>query len=91
MSPVQNNTSARRYEMTVEGVTAFVTYHRVGAAVSLDHTEVPAALGGKGVGSALAKGTLDLVRSEGLKVLPRCQFIASFIGKHPQYQDLLKS
>lgn len=86
---VRNNTAAHRYELDVEGHTAFVSYRHSPGIVSLDHTEVPSALGGRGVGSALARGTLDLVRSEGLKVIPHCPFIAAYIDKHPEYRDLV--
>ena len=86
---VRNNTAEERYELEIDGTVAYVSYHREQGAVSLDHTEVPAQLGGRGVGSALAKGTLELVRTEGLKVLPRCEFIGGYIKKHPEYQDLV--
>ena len=86
---VRNNTAEERYELELDGVVAYVTYHREHGHVSLDHTEVPPQLGGRGVGSTLAQGTLDLVRSEGLKLIPRCDFIAGYIKKHPEYQDLV--
>ncbi len=52
------------------------------------HTEVPKELGGKGIGSALARGLLDIARAQGLKVVPKCPFVAGYIGKHPEYADL---
>lgn len=87
--PVRDNAAAERYEMDVEGITAFVTYRRSGGQISLNHTEVPSQLSGRGVASALAKGTLELVRSEGLRVVPRCSFIVGYIEKHPEYRDLV--
>ncbi|MET0987757.1 MAG: GNAT family N-acetyltransferase [Steroidobacteraceae bacterium] len=86
---VRNNTAEERYELELDGVIAYVAYHHEDGYVSLDHTEVPSQLGGRGVGSALAKGTLDLIRSEGFKLIPRCDFIAGYIKKHPEYQDLV--
>ena len=53
------------------------------------HEEVPSTREGKGVGSALARGALELVRGYGLKVIPRCPFIAHFIRQHPEYQDMV--
>ena len=86
---VRDNAAAQRYELEVDGHVAFVAYRRLPGVISLDHTEVPSALGGRGVGSTLAKGTLDLVRSQGLKIVPRCSFIAAYIDKHPEYRDLV--
>jgi uncharacterized protein len=54
------------------------------------HTEVPPALNGKGIGSALARGLLDIARAEDMKIVPLCPFVAAYITKHPEYADLLK-
>lgn len=89
MSGVTINTDASRYEMRVEGHIAFVTFRRAPDRIMLLHAEVPAELEGRGIGSRLAKATLDAVRAEGLKVVPRCSFIAAYIQRHPEYQDLL--
>jgi hypothetical protein len=86
---VRDNPARSRYELELDGGTAFVTYHRSPGVVALVHAEVPPALEGRGFGSALARGTLDLLRAEGSKVIPQCSFIAAFIRKHPQYQDLV--
>jgi predicted GNAT family acetyltransferase len=86
---VRNNTARSRYELDVDGFTAYVSYHSEGDAISLDHTDVPKELGGRGVGSALAKGTLEIIRQTGGKVIPRCSFIAGYIEKHPEYRDLV--
>jgi hypothetical protein len=37
----------------------------------------------------LAHGALELARTQGLKVVPRCSFIANYIRKHTEFQDLL--
>lgn len=54
------------------------------------HTEVDPAHGGKGYGSILAKGVLDAVRAAGLKAVPLCPFIAAYVQKHPDYDDILE-
>jgi predicted GNAT family acetyltransferase len=88
-SDVRDNQEHHRFELEVEGVTAFSEYSRKSGVVTFIHTEVPDALSGKGVGSRLAKGALDLVRSRGEKVIAKCPFIAAYIQKHAEYQDLL--
>ncbi|MFV0294805.1 MAG: GNAT family N-acetyltransferase [Hyphomicrobiaceae bacterium] len=90
MSDVVDNPAEGRFEMKVEGATAFVTYRREDGVITLNHAEVPRALEGRGIGGRLVRGTLDLVRSEGLKVVPRCSFVAAFIDRNPSYQDMLK-
>ena len=89
MAEVTDNTAAGRYEMAVEGRIAFVAYQRSDGILSLDHAEVPRELEGRGLGSALVAATLDAIRAQGLKVVPRCPFIAAFIRRQPEYQDML--
>jgi len=88
-SSVRDNGAALRYEMDVEGKIAFITYRRSGDVVTLLHADVPHELAGRGVGSALTKGTLELLRAQGHKVVPRCPFIVTYIKRHAQYADLL--
>jgi uncharacterized protein len=52
------------------------------------HTEVPGALSGRGVGTRLARHVLDAARAKGLKVIPTCPFIAAWMKRHPEYDDL---
>jgi predicted GNAT family acetyltransferase len=87
MPEVTDNGALSRYEMVVDGVTAFVTYARHGDRLTLLHTEVPQALGGRGIGSSLATAVLEHVRSRGLRVAPECEFIAAFIKRHTEFAD----
>lgn len=88
-SNVRDNTALHRFEIEVDGVVAFSVYRRTPGVITFIHTEVPDALAGKGVGSKLAKGALELVRARGEKVIAECPFIAAYIQKHPEVQDLL--
>jgi len=91
MTDVVNNKAQHRYELTVEGHLAATYYTVSDGVITFVHTEVPPELGGKGVGSRLVKGALDQVRAEGLKVIAECPFVHSYIGKHPEYANLLKT
>jgi predicted GNAT family acetyltransferase len=93
MSPsvtVVDDPDEERYEAVVDGAVAgSAFYHlRPGRIVFL-HTEVDPAYEGHGVGSRLAKGALDDARAKGLRVVPRCPFIAHYIREHPEFQDLV--
>lgn len=89
MNEVTDNRAEGRYELKAEGRTAIAAYRLSGERIVFTHTEVPSALEGKGIGSALIRGALDQVREEGLKVVPACPFVKAYIDKHPEYSDLL--
>ena len=91
MTDVVNNVQKHRYELAVDGHLAAAYYTIADGVVTFDHTEVPAELGGTGVGSQLIKGALDQVRAAGLKVIAQCPFVKAYIGKHAEYADLLKA
>lgn len=86
---VRDDSARRRYELEVGDALAFIDYRRDGRAVIMTHAEVPPALRGGGVGSALVKGALALVRERGEKVVPLCPFIAHYMRRHPETRDLL--
>jgi predicted GNAT family acetyltransferase len=86
----RDNTEKNRYELEVPGGVAFATYQKAPGVVTVLHTEVPEALSGKGLGSELARNLLDAIRERGEQVVPRCKFLAAFIGKHPEYRDLVR-
>ena len=89
MPDIKDNPALDRFEMIVDGHIAFVAYRRQPPSIVLLHAEVPPELEGQGIGSKLVRATLDALRPEGLKVIPRCPFIAAFIRKNPAYADLL--
>ena len=91
MSDIIDNPAQHRFELHVEGHVATEHYRRDGKVITLEHTEVPPELGGKGVGSKLVKGVLDHLRSDGTKVIPACEFVRGWIDKHPAYADLVQS
>ena len=89
MSAVRDNKEASRYELAVDGDVAIAVYQRRGDVIAFTHTEVPPQLEGHGVGSALIKGALDDVRARGLAIIPACEFVAAYLERHPEEQDLL--
>jgi hypothetical protein len=87
---IRDNTAQHRFELEVEGGMALMYYRLEPGVITLLHTEVPPALGGQGIGSALVRGVLDLVLARGLTVVPKCPFVAAYMGRHPEYNDLIR-
>lgn len=86
---VTDNAAAQRFEAALEGHTAFAEYRLEPGRLVLPHTLVPPAFEGKGVASALARHAFAYARERGLAVVPTCPFMAAWVKKHPEAQDLV--
>ena len=89
MNGIRDNKALHRFELDVEGATAFANYRLTPSAVIITHTETPRALRGRGIASALVQGALQLIRSDGLKVIAGCGFVVDYLQKHPEFADLV--
>ncbi|MCW2785970.1 MAG: family N-acetyltransferase [Marmoricola sp.] len=88
---VTDNPEKSRYEAFLDGELAgFAEYELHTSSIVFTHTEVDPAFEGHGVGSAIARASLDEVRAKGERdVVPVCPFYKSWIEKHPDYADLV--
>jgi predicted GNAT family acetyltransferase len=87
---IRDNKELSRYETIVDGHLGAAYYERAPGTITFTHTDVAPELGGRGIGSLLAKFALDRAREDGDKVVALCPFIARYIERHPEYRDLLK-
>ena len=86
---VRDNPAHHRFELDVDGRTAWAYYQLSPGVITFTHTEVPAEMWGRGIGSQLVRGALEAARAQGLKVVPKCPFVAAYMAKHAEFNDLL--
>lgn len=80
-----------RYRLVVDGVEAEMTYSRAGEGlIIIDHTEVPAALRGRKVGERLVRQAIEDARRDEIAIIPLCPFAKAQIGRHPEWQDVVR-
>ncbi|WP_294470339.1 GNAT family N-acetyltransferase [uncultured Bacteroides sp.] len=84
-----DNEENNRYEFQIDGKIAEIDYIKSDGEIYFVHTEVPASLGGKGVGSQLAEKALTDVERQDLRLVPLCPFIAGYIKKHPEWKRIV--
>ena len=89
MPDVRQNTARHRYELDTQAGPALAFYRLDNGVMTFTHTEVPATLRGRGIGSAMMRAVLDDVRAQGLKVIAACPFVADYMARHEEYADLL--
>jgi predicted GNAT family acetyltransferase len=87
---IEHQDRKHRFVLEVEGAEAELTYQRSGDVIIFDHTEVPPALQHRGLANQLAEAALGYAREQNLQVDPQCRFMAVYIERHKQYQDLLR-
>jgi predicted GNAT family acetyltransferase len=86
---VEHNVAASRYEAILEGHRSVAEYAINGDQMIFTHTFVPPELRGRGVAEKLVRVGLADARAKGLKVVAACSYVAKFIERHAEYQDLL--
>lgn len=84
-----NNTQQQQFEIHEDGEVAVLVYRFYKKNVAFMHTEVPPKLEGKGIASALAKHALEWAKTEKKRVMVYCPFVASYIKRHPEYNELV--
>lgn len=86
---IEDQRDELRYVAVRDGrVVGEIRYTLDADRITLVHTEVDPSAEGTGVGSQLVKGALDDIRVRGLGLVPLCPFVAAFIRRHPEYDDL---
>jgi len=86
---VSHNERASRFETTVDGQLARCDYRLHESVMLLVHTEVPPPLEGRGIGASLVRAAFEHAAAAGLRVRPRCSFVAAHVARHPELHHLL--
>ena len=83
--------SGGRYVTHVEGHEAEMTFSRASEhLIIIDHTGVPDALRGKGVGQALAEHAVERAREGGWRIIPLCPFFKAQSLRHAEWNDVVQ-
>jgi uncharacterized protein len=85
---ISHDPDDHRFSTVVDGVEAHLEYRLRGDVMTIMHTGVPEAIGGRGIAGALVQAAMDHARAEGLKVNPACSYSAAWMERHPDYHAL---
>jgi hypothetical protein len=87
---VLNATQRSRYEILVDGTFAgFTHYQPLEGSLVFDHTVIKDGFAGQGLAAKLVRATLDDVRAQQGRIVPLCEYVAGWLEKHPDYDDLV--
>jgi uncharacterized protein len=82
---VVDNPDLHRYELYVgDDLAGQIAYSQRNGAVTLIHTEVDPAFKGQGLGDTIIAAALADLDERGLRMIPVCPFVRSYLERHPQ-------
>lgn len=88
---VEHRPQAKRFTARTASGIAYISYeHSDPQTLDLQHTVVPEADRGHGVGGALVRAAFDHARATGAKVIPTCPFVKAWLERHPNERDIVK-
>lgn len=85
---IEHDKAGNRFSAEVDGHTCEVDYRLADGVMTITHTGVPSAVGGRGIAGELTRFALDAARANGWKVVPACTYAEGFMQKHSEYDDL---
>lgn len=86
---IQHNAAAFRFEYTEDSQLCVLDYSLDGSVAAFTHTGVPSLVGGRGIAADLVRAGLDTARAQGWQVRADCSYVAAYVQRHPEYQDLV--
>lgn len=85
---ITHDPDLRRFSAVVEGHGCEVDYRLADSVMTITHTGVPEAVGGRGIAAELMRAALVEAEARGWKVVPACSYAAAFMRRHPEFEHL---
>jgi len=86
---VSHDLAGHRFTARVQGHLALLEYQLRRRRMTITHTEVPEAIGGRGIAGELTRVALRWARENQFRVVPACAYAESFFDRHEEFHDLL--
>ncbi|MFW8565649.1 GNAT family N-acetyltransferase [Orrella sp. 11846] len=91
MNNIEHDRQQQQFSMMVDGHQCVLDYQLNGNTMTVTHTGVPSAVGGRGLAAQITKFALDHAKAQDWRVIPACSYVAVYIERHPEYQSLLNA
>jgi len=84
------NDAENKFQMTVDGHTAFILFKERENIISLIHTESPDELAGRGVATAIIEKTLQYLDENNYTLVPLCPLVYAYIKRHLDWTKIVR-
>lgn len=87
---MQHLPGQNRYVFEKDGAqVGLIDYTMHGHTMSLIHSEIDPRLRHSGLGDEMVEKVLDTIRTEtDFRMMPECPFVADWVERHPDYEEL---
>ena len=93
--PIEHDRAQQRFFTVVDNAVCELDYTvrdstdaPGGKQLTITHTLVPEAVGGRGIAAALVRAAMEHVREQRWTVVPACSYAATWLQRHCEYADL---
>jgi uncharacterized protein len=87
MSTISHDQKANRFTAEVDGHHAELDYTVADGVMTITHTRVPQAIGGRGIAAELMRDAVKVAGERGWSINPACSYAAAYMRKHAQSAD----
>jgi predicted GNAT family acetyltransferase len=88
---IDHDAEEQRFSTEIDGQRASLTYQLAGSEMTITHTNVPPAIGGRGVAAALMRAALTTAHTKGWTVTPACSYAAAYLRRQGEQAARPKS
>jgi len=85
VNTISHDSQAHRFSTRVEGLPAVLDYTLANGVMTITHTGVPSAIGGRGIAAELMQAALNAARSAGWTIDPACSYAAAYMRKQKEH------
>jgi hypothetical protein len=88
VNTIHHDQAAHQFVTDVDGSHAHLDYTLDGRVMTITHTKVPPAIGGRGIAAELMATALSAASAAGWTVIPACSYAKAYMDKHPDKQHM---
>jgi predicted GNAT family acetyltransferase len=82
MITISHDANEHRFSTEVEGSAAYLDYTLADGVMTVTHTRVPPAIGGRGIAAKLMGAALDAAGKAGWSVHPVCSYAVAYMARY---------
>jgi hypothetical protein len=87
MSTINHDQNEHHFSTEVEGHRAELDYTAAGGVMTITHTRVPQAIGGRGIAAELMRAALQFANEQGWSIDPACSYAEAYMRRHAREPD----